>query len=478
MNKPTHVFWITIDSVRYDHTSMSGYSRDTTPNLTRISNHQQATSYPNAIAHSVRTPSSVSSILTGLYPESHGQLGTGCTNTIPENLETVPERFQTQNYRTIGISENGFAGRVKGWDTKFDEFTHTRPLNYTNLSSPIMFNCLLSYLLNYQKFGARTDILDFLTQRYWSLFTLNVFKKKIRRGINRGDRLFTYVHFNDTHHPYIPPPKFRKLWSDEFEGTISEATDFVQSLSNNMWKWMAEGLNFGGNEYDKLHIMYDSCIRFVDQCVGILFDFLTEMLDEFIIIITADHGELLGEYGLLDHHSVLHDSLINVPLITYGMDQFIQEKRNPIQHIDIIKTILTAVGADTADLHGYNLFREKRNASVSQSLHESVDNKQRVDYDRLKQHDPDFNSDFLPNSLASAVRTEHFKLIKTSEDQKLYFMENEIEDTERHFPMVSAALTSYLERWRAELSTVGQDGCHESELDSDLERHLKSMGYM
>jgi uncharacterized sulfatase len=245
-----------------------------------------------------------------------------------------------------------------------------------------------------------------------------------------------------------------------------------------MWKWMAEGLNFGGNEYDKLHIMYDSCIRFVDQCVGILFNFLTEMLDEFIIIITADHGELLGEYGLLDHHSVLHDSLINVPLITYGMDQFIQEKRNPIQHIDIIKTILTAVGADTADLHGYNLFREKRNASVSQSLHESVDNKQRVDYDRLKQHDPNFNSDFLPNSLASAVRTEHFKLIKTSEDQKLYFMENEIEDTEPHFPMVSAALTSYLEMWRAELSTVGQDGCHESELDSDLEIHLKSMGYM
>ena len=75
-----NIVWITLDSVRADHTSVAGYHRDTTPNLERIAGRPGGTALTNCFAHANWSLPSVASMLTGTYP---AYLGTGSHNSVP-----------------------------------------------------------------------------------------------------------------------------------------------------------------------------------------------------------------------------------------------------------------------------------------------------------------------------------------------------------------------------------------------------------
>jgi arylsulfatase A-like enzyme len=62
---------------------------------------------------------------------------------------------------------------------------------------------------------------------------------------------------------------------------------------------------------------YDSCVAYADEHIGELLDELRRRgaLDRTIVIVTADHGEGLGEHGLFDHGESLYRTEIRVPLL-------------------------------------------------------------------------------------------------------------------------------------------------------------------
>jgi arylsulfatase A-like enzyme len=106
-----NILWITLDSVRADHTSTHDYHRDTTPELQRIANHEVGNYFQNAIAHSNKTPTSVPSMLTGMSYSRHQMIGTKRDAMLPDSIQTVPELLSPCGYQTIGISENVYAGK-------------------------------------------------------------------------------------------------------------------------------------------------------------------------------------------------------------------------------------------------------------------------------------------------------------------------------------------------------------------------------
>ena len=75
MARSPNIIWLTLDSVRADHTSMEGYRRDTTPELNRISNESEGEWFPNCIAHANSTRISTASVVTGTYPSDHNVTG-------------------------------------------------------------------------------------------------------------------------------------------------------------------------------------------------------------------------------------------------------------------------------------------------------------------------------------------------------------------------------------------------------------------
>ena len=90
----------------------------------------------------------------------------------------------------------------------------------------------------------------------------------------------------------------------------------------------------------------------VDSLIGKIIKELNEIDTELILIITSDHGDLLGEYNLLSHKLVLHDALCHVPMISYGSNKLSQIDDPICQHSDIFATIFSELGLPTEKYRG------------------------------------------------------------------------------------------------------------------------------
>jgi len=113
-----------------------------------------------------------------------------------------------------------------------------------------------------------------------------------------ADKLFVYLHMIGAHSPYKPPPLYLNYF-----------------ISNN------EVL---------LQDKYDGAIRCFDNKLGVLFEGLkaSGILDETLVIITADHGEGFGEHGKWCHPAeCFYDETVRVPLIFYNERLFPSPKR-------------------------------------------------------------------------------------------------------------------------------------------------------
>lgn len=473
-----NILWITLDSIRADHTSLHGYYRDTTPELAQIAESVDGDNFKHGIAHSTRTPISVPSMLTGLYPSSHRMIGSQTVNSLPESMVTAPEFLSDQGYRTIGVSENGFAGAAKGIDERFDEFTMSSPSSVGDIFSTEFGLSFLKYSFKTRSHGPGFTLDKHAHAKQSSFFTTDITKRKLRRASKKNKPFFCYVHYNDTHHPYIPPLSYRDEYVDEVTFSADEAVAFALQMSDERWQWMAEGLPISERDWEMLYAMYDATIKYVDACVGDLFNFVQDRFDNTVVVITADHGELFGEYGLLDHHTVLHDGLIHVPLVTHGLDGVSHHTQQPTQHIDVMQTLLSTVGADTSQLQGYNLREQSRTVAVSQALHESVDAENRENYDRIRQYNSNADLLDLPESLTTSARTTDHKLVQTEEWRKLYELPDELNDVKDENPSVYENLTTLLNDWLDTHDVSFKHAPEEAALSEEMEQHLRDMGYM
>jgi arylsulfatase A-like enzyme/tetratricopeptide (TPR) repeat protein len=150
-------------------------------------------------------------------------------------------------------------------------------------------------------------------------------------GAQQG-RFFSWVHLFDPHSPYTPPEP--------------HAADYASQP-------------------------YYGEVAWVDQALSPLFARLAALPRPTLVIVTADHGESLGEHGELTHGMFAYEATLRVPLIVARAEGTQQRKGSagrvidaPVSHIDIAPTVLEAVGVEQDDtLPGASLagvIREER----------------------------------------------------------------------------------------------------------------------
>ena len=127
-------------------------------------------------------------------------------------------------------------------------------------------------------------------------------------------RFFVWIHFFDPHLPYDPPSPFKE--------------------------------EFSANPYD-------GEIAFVDFYLGKIMEKLRDknILQETLIVITADHGEALGERREIDHGLFLYDNTLKIPLLFYSESLKLPRKRisSRVRIIDIMPTILDLLSLPIPD---------------------------------------------------------------------------------------------------------------------------------
>jgi arylsulfatase A-like enzyme len=339
-----NILLITLDTVRAGHMSVYGYSRSTTPFLERFVA-SEATLYTRAYSASNGTLSSHAAIFTGLHPSATGAYGDSqhpAGKPIHSGLPVLSETLKAAGYTTLGFVANyGYLSKFYGFGRGFDRY----------------FTQSNSFMSEHEQFFQQTvrDILrnllgDKICRMYYDAKKMNLLLKK-SKTYEKIDLKFTFVNYMDAHWPYIPQENLSKQFNDmEIKIQWGKPGNYQQCLTT--------GQNIK-KEIVYLRNQYDASIRQLDEALEDVVEFLKERgeFDRTLIVITSDHGEALGENGLLMHGVGVTDDQAWVPLIIkFPFQREGKIDARPAGGVDILPTILDVARLSWPhECHGRNL---------------------------------------------------------------------------------------------------------------------------
>jgi arylsulfatase len=307
--KKPNIILIAVDTLRADHLSCSGYSRNTSPNINRFA--EDSLLFENCLSNASETWSSFASLLSGFLPHETKAIN---TRNLPKAVPTLPKTLQRIGYKTVGVVSNYILRRKWGWDEGFTIFDDT-------LNERELVRKLPERIAEY----ATNRAIELLEQYH-------------------NEQLFMWIHYQDPHGPYTPPERFAKL----FTNPNQEPRNLNLKKSLGGRGGIPSYQQLGANRDFHYYVsQYDGEIRYFDEQFHQLIDSLKNfgLYDDSLIIFTSDHGEEMGEHDFFFvHGNSLYNSLTHVPLIIKYGKELTGRRADYVQHIDIVPTILKMIG--------------------------------------------------------------------------------------------------------------------------------------
>lgn len=304
--EPRGIVLITVDTLRADHVSLYGNSRMLTLNFERLMS--GGVLFRQCIVQATTTSPSHASLMTGLYPEDHNVYSN--FEALGDTPVTMAEAFKARGFATFAlVNMRHLNPEVVNLDQGFDTFIKSGNMRRASTSV--------------DKFLGWLDTLD------------------------PKQPFFAWIHLADVHTPYHPPPPY-----DHFYYNEDERDPHKNSLQH-IWPLLPTNMSDhplflswleGVTDLFWVFAQYDGAVSYVDNEVGRLLDALEErrLLGRTAMVLTADHGESLGEHGMYFVHTGLFEPTVHVPLITYfpGTGRQGTEVRDVVQSVDVMPTVL------------------------------------------------------------------------------------------------------------------------------------------
>ena len=322
------VLLVSLDAVRADHLSVYGYPCNTSPALATFARH--ATVYLDARATSDGSLGSHASLFTGKYPSRHGAWVGGdfpFGRPLAAAETTLAERLGEAGWTRFGAVANAyFLNRTYGLSRGFQLF-----------DVPAGDRLELRSRL-------RTVVPGRGGRVHRSAREVNAVLAVALEAARAGQRPFlALASYMEAHTPYAPDPDF-----------VGRFPGFDPSLPVRFGSFIgAEGARpvFGARESRHLVSLYDSAIASLDRGLGRLFETMRALglYDETLIIVVADHGEMLGETGVFGHGAGLVEQVLRVPLIVkYPFQREGRRVSAPVSQVDVMPTVLEVLGLPPA----------------------------------------------------------------------------------------------------------------------------------
>lgn len=459
------IVWITLESVRQDHTSLGGYHRDTTPFLRSLGERTDGAAFTNCFSHDIWTRASSASILTGLASSAHRTWTQEAR--LSGDVPTIPEALRRAGYRTVCVSPNPQLSEATGLARGFDRFQY---LGKSTLVEEAGVSTVLRYLtkLNSHSAGYTTD-----TPKH-SIGYLSdaIARRRIREAARDDENLFLYVHLGDSHHPYYPPKPYQDLYADGFEMSVEEALAFAMEMSDDLHGYVARGVPFTEDEWDALYAMYDASVRYVDEILRSIVECADEELDDPIVVVTSDHGELFGEKGMLAHMVVADDAVSHVPLVVAGVDGLTGE--GLVQHADAMKTVLAEAGVDADVPVGVDLRADDREFAVTQRSGQRCAHK----VDIIGERDASFDSSRYRTGDLTSLRTDDYRYQRSDDGEELFALPDEVTNVSTEHPDAREELAEKYEAWLNAYGLPRSEREEYAEFDESMTSHLEDLGYL
>lgn len=326
---PPNIALFVLDCVRYDGLGCYGAPRPVTPHLDALA--AGARRYTQARSAAVWTLESHASLFTGLHPRQHGV--NVARRRLDPALPTLAQTLAGLGYQTAGFSTNAWVGPHFGLDRGFQHFASLWRLFPGMGAAPFPWweKALRKRVLERGDKGAAK--LNRHVARW------------LRRDRDPARPFFLFALYLDAHLPYKPPPAHARALLDP------AALRRARAANQDAWAFMAGEKQMAAADFAGLRGLYDAEIRYVDAQFGALLAAMQAAgaLDHTLIIVTADHGENIGDHGLMDHQYCVYDSLAHVPLLLHYPPAFPPgEDAAPVQHTDLFPTLLDLAAAPAA----------------------------------------------------------------------------------------------------------------------------------
>lgn len=294
--RPLNVVLYMVDTLRADHLGCYGYDRPVSPHLDAFA--REAVLFENAIAQSPWTRPSVASMLTGLWPKTHGV--NGRNDALSPEALTLPEMLASRGYRSAGVTTNGNVAKAFGFAQGFDVYEMPAKQDSAHVNE---------------------------LARAWL-------------DANAGHPFFLYLHTVDPHSPYKPSPEYRRRFAAGVPQEGIGTRKWLRRLHERKMPVTPQLL-------EHLGALYDAEIASNDASFGALVADLKRrgLWDETIVIFVSDHGEEFHDHGGWEHGKTLYAEMLHVPLLIRVPGMGVGRRvSSPAQHIDLVPTLLSALG--------------------------------------------------------------------------------------------------------------------------------------
>jgi len=460
---------VVLDAVRAKNLSCYDHTRTTTPNIDSIVN--GSILFENAVSPAAVTLDSTASLFTGLYPGDHrtGQLG-----HIEVDVPLLPELAKKAGYTTGAITTNPFITPGFGFERgvlefmskefRFSDGMNIRKFFDRNKDRP-PYQIYLQFLLESLDRNFISNVGNALQFRF-DLFTRedNGAKEttsKVLDFISDGeDPWFLYTHYSEAHmknvdHLYKLPDEHKFKYVDRSEVNKAEIARNPDSP-------------YQENQRDVHERLYDGSLSYLDTHVGRIIDQLKSdsEWDNTLFVLTADHGECLGEHGVVGHGH-LYEEAINVPLIVSpptDFDESLGQRSKRTSTLGLYDTIATILndGKRPDHVSTSSIFAQETSTLVQ-----------------------DYSGSWSWSSYEGEVPGKHafynneMKLIKRGDDYELYDLDSD--PTESHDLIGNHPEEENL---RENLRNILDDfdnstrSINDIEMSDDTSQQLEDLGYL
>lgn len=319
-----NVLLITVDTLRADHVGCYGHHLATSPTIDRLT--AEGVRFADATVQWPKTWPSMATLLTSTYPATHG-VRLKPRRPLPEASLTLAEILHAGGYRTAAVVANVNVGRGFSFDQGFDHFVESWVDALIRETGKATFQNAPGKVKRYTNATIVTD------QAVQWLETAG-----------KAERFFLWLHYMDPHGPYLPPDKYKDLFAGSYPPQRVDPRRLPQYQRQNdpRTNRRADDLGFYKAQYDR-EIRY-----FDDELARLLAELEQRKLrDHTLIVLTADHGESLGEHNYyLLHGRLPYQPSARVPLVMVLKDRLPAGKvvRAPVGLIDLMPTILELAG--------------------------------------------------------------------------------------------------------------------------------------
>jgi arylsulfatase len=317
---PRGVILIQADTLRPDHLGLYGHKRDTAPFLAQLAS--EGAMFKHAYAQAGWTKVSSPSILTGLYPSTHGVATPN--DRLPAAATTIAEVYRQAGYATLSLSSVLFSGQSTNLHQGFEELHEATSLQdqggpYTSKSAREYVDRAAEWIEEH-----------------------------------KDEPFFIYLHVFDPHSPYEPRRPYDALWADQ-----SKRDEHIKQRET-LRKVIADPFMRGRGMATRAEMVkggidpaayiaydrdwYDSSIRGLDAELARLFERLRAagLDDNTAVVFLSDHGEEFHEHGRMWHGQSAYGEMVHVPLVIRWPGKVTAKTiiDQPVHLIDVMPTLL------------------------------------------------------------------------------------------------------------------------------------------